>query len=114
MYERANEYNEDAFHLNVSKNRFKTFEEKSQLDHNLVQDDLVLLSNALCSTPGAIILPPFLPLLVDGRKRFGYATCGRNFFQKRRKKPPFLKISAYVWTGPNQGQQGCASLSTLP
>ena len=45
------------------------------------------------STTGAIILP-------DGRKRFEYATCGCEFFQKRRKKPPFSKISAYVWTGP--------------
>ena len=50
-----------------------------------------------CSTAGAIILPPFLRLRVDGRKRFEYATCGREFF---RKKPPFSKISAYVWTGP--------------
>ena len=53
-----------------------------------------------CSTPGAIILPPFLRLRVDGLKRFEYATCGGKFFQKRRKKHPFLKISAYVWTGP--------------
>ena len=53
-----------------------------------------------CSTTGAIILPSFLRLRVDGRKRFEYATCGREFFQKRRKKPPFSKISAYVWTGP--------------
>ena len=53
-----------------------------------------------CSTAGAIILPPFLRFRVDGRKRFEYATCGREFFQKRRKKPPFSKISAYVWTGP--------------
>ena len=53
-----------------------------------------------CSTAGAITLPPFLRFRVDGRKRFEYATCGREFFQKRRKKPPFSKISAYVWTGP--------------
>ena len=38
-----------------------------------------------CSTPDAIILPPFLRLRVDRRKRFEYGTCGRNFFQKRRK-----------------------------
>ena len=50
--------------------------------------------------PGAIIFPLFLRLRVDGRKRFEYATCGRNFFHKRRKKTPFSKISAYVWTGP--------------
>ena len=37
-----------------------------------------------CSTTGAIILPSFLRLRVDGRKRFEYATCGREFFQKRR------------------------------
>ena len=36
--------------------------------------------------PGAIIFPPFLRLRVDGRKRFEYATCGRKYFQKRRKK----------------------------
>ena len=53
-----------------------------------------------CSTPGAIIFPPFLHLRVDGRKRFKYATCGREFFQKRRKKPPFSKTSGYVWTRP--------------
>ena len=53
-----------------------------------------------CSTPDAVILRPFLRLRVDGRKRFEYGTCGRNFFQKRRKKPPFSKISAYVWTEP--------------
>ena len=29
IYEKANDYNEDAFRLNVSKNRFKTFEEKA-------------------------------------------------------------------------------------
>ena len=29
IYEKANEYNEDAFRLNVSKNPFKTFEEKA-------------------------------------------------------------------------------------
>ena len=33
IYEKANEYNEDAFRLNVPKNRFKTFE---QLDHDQV------------------------------------------------------------------------------
>ena len=96
MYERANEYNEDAFRLNVSKNRFKTFEEKSQLDHNLVQDDVILLSNARCSTPGAIILPSFLRLLVDGRKRFGYATCGRNFFQNEEKTSVLKNIRIRV------------------
>ena len=35
---------------------------------------------------------------------FEYATCGRKFFQKRRKKTPFSKISAYVWTGPQHEQ----------
>ena len=58
-----------------------------------------------CSMPGALIFPPFLRLRVDGRKRFEYATCGRNFFQKRRKKPPFSKISAYVWTGPHKNTE---------
>ena len=38
-----------------------------------------------CSTVGAIILPPFLRLCVDGRKRFEYATCGREFFQNGGK-----------------------------
>ena len=66
-----------------------------------------------CSTAGAIILPPFLRLRVDGRKRFEYATCGREFFQKRRKKPPFSKISAYVWTGPKTRLFGSASVQTF-
>ena len=44
-----------------------------------------------CSTTGAIILPSFLRLRVNGRKRFEYATCGREFFQKRRKKTSVLK-----------------------
>ena len=42
-----------------------------------------------CSTAGVIILLPFSRLRLDGRKRLEYATCGREFFQKRRKKPPF-------------------------
>ena len=29
IYEKANEYNEDAFRVNVSQNPFKTFEEKA-------------------------------------------------------------------------------------
>ena len=51
-----------------------------------------------CSTPGTIIFPLFLRLRVDRRKRFKYDTCGREFFQKRREKPPFSKISGYAWT----------------
>ena len=62
--------------------------------------DLILLSNAHALTPGAIIFPPFSRLRVDGGKRFKYATCGRKFFQKRRKKSAFSKISGYVWTRP--------------
>ena len=38
-----------------------------------------------CSTSGAIILPPFLRLRVDGRKRFEYATCGRIFIKNEEK-----------------------------
>ena len=33
-----------------------------------------ITNQCACSTPGAIIFPPF------------YAMCGREFFQKRRKK----------------------------
>ena len=43
-----------------------------------------------CSTAGAIILPPFLRLRVDGRKRFEYATCGREF-SKTEEKTSVLK-----------------------
>ena len=39
-------------------------------------------------------------LRVDRGTRFKYATRGREFFQKRRKKPPFSKISGFVWTRP--------------
>ena len=38
-----------------------------------------------CPTPGTIILPPFSRLRVDRRKRFEYATCGREFFQNGEK-----------------------------
>ena len=37
---------------------------------------------------------------VDGRIRFEYVTCGREFFLIRNKKYPDSKISGYVWTGP--------------
>ena len=38
--------------------------------------------------------------VMDRQKRFENATCTRGFFEKRRKKLPFSKISGYVWTGP--------------
>ena len=41
-----------------------------------------------CSMPGAIIFPPFLRLRVDGRKRFEYATCGREEKTLRFQKYP--------------------------
>ena len=41
--------------------------------------------------------------VVDRQKRFENATCGRGFFRKRRKKPPFSKISRYVWMGTEPG-----------
>ena len=154
------EYYEDAFCLNVAKNRFKTFEEKASWTTKILDKartlpfalDLVLpfvdfaisiiLTNlrklirsdprtqhkrdtfyklrqiyivdmcaridycswslrsfgrshitrqCACSISGAIIFPSFLRLRVDRRKRFEYATCGRNFFQKRRKKNSVFK-----------------------
>ena len=39
-------------------------------------------------------------ILVDGRIRFVYATCGRRYFCIRIKKFADTKISGYVWTGP--------------
>ena len=46
------------------------------------------------------VLRSYLRIHVDRRKRFKQATCGRKSFQKRRKKPSFLKNSGYVWTWP--------------
>ena len=43
------------------------------------------------STAGAIMLPPFLLLRVDGRKRFEYATCGRELFSKTEENTSVLK-----------------------
>ena len=99
IYEKANRYNEDSFRLNVSKNGSKRLKKKPARPRSSIGWSHITKQCA-CSTSGAIILPPFLRLRVDGRKRFEYATCGRKFFQKRRKKPPFSKISVYVWTGP--------------
>ena len=90
IYEKVNEYYEDAFLKRLKK---KPARPRSSIGRSHI------IEQCGCSTPGAIILPSFLHLRVDGRKRLEYATCGRNVFQKRRKKPPFSKIAAYVWTG---------------
>ena len=37
---------------------------------------------------------------VDGRIRFEYGTCGREFFFNPQQKYADSKISGYVWTGP--------------
>ena len=47
------------------------------------------------------IFPPFfLRFRVDEREGFEYATCGRVFFQKRRKNLSFSKLSGQVWKHP--------------
>ena len=51
----------------------------------------LITKQCACSTPGAIIFPPFSRLRVDRGKRFKYATCGREVFQKRRKNPSVFK-----------------------
>ena len=49
-----------------------------------------------CSTPGAIIFSPFLRLRVDRGKRLKHATCRREFFQKRRKNPPYVFKNIWI------------------
>ena len=68
-----------------------------------------------CSTAGAITLPPFLRFRVDGRKRFEYATCGREFFFKNGGKN--LRSQKYPYTcgqGPISKYSFCKIRATPP
>ena len=53
-----------------------------------------------CLVRDAIVLPLLNLFHMDEQKGFEYATCGRIFFLKQRKKSPFSKISGYVLLKP--------------
>ena len=54
-----------------------------------------------CSTPGAIMHITSVFAFTCGQvKTIRIRYVWTQFFSKTEKKPPFSKISAYVWTGP--------------
>ena len=68
---------------------------------------------------GTTVNPETCWIRVEGRIRFVYAMCGRDFFKIRNKKYPDSKISGYVWTGPKVAEHNhctweCNHLATFP
>ena len=68
---------------------------------------------------GTTVNPETCWIRVEGRIRFVYAMCGRDFFKIRNKKYPDSKISGYVWTGPKVAEYNhctweCNHLATFP
>ena len=63
-------------------------------------DDLILLSNAHALQRVLSYYLRFCVYVWTGENDSNALRVDANFFQKRRKKPSFSKISAYVWTGP--------------
>ena len=61
---------------------------------------------------GTIVNPDDCRIHLDGRIRFEYGTCGREFFKVRNKKYPDSKISGYVWTGPKLARALSPSINT--
>ena len=63
-------------------------------------DDFILLSNAHALQRALSYYLRFCVYVWTGENALNTLRVDANFFQKRRKKPPFSKISPYVWTGP--------------
>ena len=63
-------------------------------------DDLILLDNAHAPHRALSYFLRFCVYVWTGENDSNTLRVDTIFFQKRRKKTPFSKISAYVWTGP--------------
>ena len=68
---------------------------------NTMMPYIFCFQHEACSVRDAVVFSLFWRFRVDGRKRFGYATCGCVFFENGEKNlfSKISKISGYVWTG---------------